>query len=432
MIRLEEDFAGQLWKKVDLLANIRGMSLWKRLEPNLHRPVIMDGIIGLAFIAIALLNLRVTWDYVQPDINPALAIGLTLAVLLPLTWRRRFPLLVLVIVVNMLLIYRHLDIPEGTITAYGAMLALFTAGAYGNKRWRTPVRGICVAAIALNLFYFVFFAEGDWAFPEVTIWPRMLVILFNLFLFGAAWWAGDIMRTSRQREDALKERTRQLAAERDENQRRFVLEERVRISRELHDVVAHHVSVIGIQAGAARRIIDKDTEKATEALSVIESSSRHAVNEMQHILGLLRQEHPVDNLDPQPSIERLDELVGSIRKSGLQVEVKVSGKVQPLPLSIDLSAYRIIQEALTNTLKHAGPARTTVNITYHTDSLELNILDDGQGSRAIHSRGNRGNGLIGMRERVKLHGGEFQAGPCPEAGYQVLARLPFMDRNYEN
>ena len=245
-----------------------------------------------------------------------------------------------------------------------------------------------------------------------------------MFLFGVAWWIGEVFRSSREREAELKKRTEQLKLEREENARRAVLEERVRIARELHDVVAHHVSVMGIQAGAARRVLEKQPDKAHEALSTIEKSSRHAINELHRLLGLLRPKKQPDKTSPQPSLKQLDMLVKEMSSVGLPVEVIISGKERSIPESVDLSAYRIIQEALTNTLKHAGPAKAIVTVAYSEHTLELNITDSGHGRITENSIQPGGRGLIGMKERVSLHNGGFEAGNLKDGGFFVTAKLP--------
>jgi signal transduction histidine kinase len=249
-------------------------------------------------------------------------------------------------------------------------------------------------------------------------------MLLNLFLFGAAWWIGDVWRTRREREIELRESNIQLKHEREENARRAVLNERVRIARELHDVVAHHVSVIGIQAGVARKAMSRWPEKAQEALSLIEISSRQAVNELQRLLGILRSGTKTDETAPQPSLQQLDNLIAEVKEAGLQVELIIEGDKRPLPSGVDLSAYRIIQEALTNTIKHAGPATATVTMNYQEDTIELEIADTGRGHAQTGEPVITGTGLLGMKERVNLHGGEFEAGNAPGGGFLVRVKLP--------
>jgi len=375
--------------------------------------MIIDGAIALFLSVLALLLLWYNWEFSQP-VHPALAIVLTLAVILPLTLRRRFPIVILLVTNALLILYRLLDIPEGTATAYALLLALFSAGVYGSRRWRTWARGISVASVAVVLTYLLFFRittdTSLFTYEENEVLGRIANILLNLILFGGAWWVGDIFRTSREREE--------------ENARQAVINERVRIARELHDVVAHHVSVMGIQAGGARRVLPQQPEKAKEALSLIESSSRQAVSELHRLLGFLRQGQKTDELSPQPSLRQLSALVNDMQDAGLPVEVKIEGVERSLPPGIDLSAYRIIQEALTNTLKHASATKATVTISYANSAVELEIVDNGKGLAGADGREFRGKGIMGMRERVSLHGGKFEAGNIREGGFSVRIVLP--------
>jgi len=374
--------------------------------------MIIDGAIALFLSILALVLLWYNWEFSQP-VHPALAIVLTLTVILPLTLRRRFPLFVLLVINALLILYRLLDIPEGTATAYALLLALFSAGAYGSRRWRTWARGISVGSVAVALMYLLFFRlptdTSLFTYEEKQVLAQIATILLNLFLFGAAWWVGDIFRIRGEREE--------------ENARQAVINERVRIARELHDVVAHHVSVMGIQAGGARRILPQQPEKAKEALSLIESSSRQAVSELHRLLGFLRQGQQTDELSPQPSLRQLSTLVNDMKEAGLPIEVKIEGIERPLPPGIELSAYRIIQEALTNTLKHAGTAKATVTIRYANSTIELEIIDNGKGLTRADGQEFRGKGIMGMRERVSLHGGKFEAGNMPEGGFSVRVTL---------
>jgi len=396
------------------------------LLSNRH-PLITDGAIAIFLSALALVLLWYYWEFSQP-VHPALAVAFTLAIILPLTLRRRFPLVILLVITVLLNVYRLLDIPEGTATAYALLLALFGAGAYGSQRWRTWARGITVVSVAVCLTYLLFIRfptdTSLFSYEENQVLGWIATILLNLFLFGAAWWGGDIFRKLRERERELKAQTVQLEIERDENARRAILDERVRIARELHDVVAHHVSVMGVQAGAARRILSKQPDKVHEALSLIESSSRQAVAEMHRLLGFLRQGKQTDEPTPQPSLKQLKLLISEIQDAGLPVVVNIEGNERDLPPSTDLSAYRIIQESLTNVLKHAGASKATVTVHYGDGAIELKITDNGKGAAPVELQKPKGRGLIGVQERVKLYSGEFKAGNIPDGGFSVMVKLP--------
>ena len=243
-------------------------------------------------------------------------------------------------------------------------------------------------------------------------------------LFLPIWWFGNTLRKSREQTSQLRERTEQLVREREENARRAVVDERIRIARELHDVLAHHVSVMGIQAGAARQVLKQYPEKALNSLSLIETSSRQAVAELYRLLGLLRDEKQVEKFTPQPSLQQLEKLVADMQNAGLQVEVKIEGEKREIPEMVDLSAFRIIEEALTNTLKHAGATKATININYHNSMLILDITDNGHGIVTDSKIASGGKGLIGMRERANLVNGEFWAGNGPNGGFRVKVKLP--------
>ena len=219
----------------------------------------------------------------------------------------------------------------------------------------------------------------------------------------------------RERRAEFAERERDVAA------REAVVEERARIARELHDVIAHHVSMIVLQAGAERRVLGDANASTREVLETVEQSGRSALTEMRRLLGMLRGDAS-EPLTPQPGLHDVPTLVGQLREAGLPVELRVDGERRELPLGIELSAYRIVQEALTNALKHAGKARATVHIHYDADSLELEIVDDGAGGATPATRG--GHGLVGMRERVALYGGRFDASRNPGGGFVVRVKLP--------
>jgi signal transduction histidine kinase len=247
--------------------------------------------------------------------------------------------------------------------------------------------------------------------------------IFVPVVFAIAWLAGFALRGRAAEAEASEQRAVHAEAEREESARRAVFEERVRIARELHDVVAHHVSMMGVQAGAARIVIDRDRVKATEALTAIETSSRQAVAELHRLLGFLRQAGDPDDLAPQPGLSQLSRLAASMSDSDLAVEVSIEGETRSLPPTLDVSAYRIVQEALTNTLKHSAASRADVHLRYWPDELEVEIVDDGRPNGASSSASG-GLGLIGMRERVALHGGQLSAGPAAGGGFAVRVRLP--------
>jgi len=238
-------------------------------------------------------------------------------------------------------------------------------------------------------------------------------LIFYALLLGAPWIAGRAVRRRRLSERRLdQEKAKSQVA---------IAEERARIARELHDVVAHSISVIVLQARGGRRVLQTDPADAREAFAIIERTGHQALEELRRLRGMLRRSDEELALAPQPSLRELDRLVEQVRAAGLPVQVAVEGEPRELPPGVDLSAYRIVQEALTNALKHAGPARARVLLRYHADDLELEIADDGPGTG---DGSGSGHGLIGMRERVSVYGGELQAGRRPGGGYALRARLP--------
>ncbi|MDQ2683172.1 MAG: sensor histidine kinase [Chloroflexota bacterium] len=349
----------------------------------------------------------------------------TLVLILPLIWRRRYPSAVLVIMTAFLVGFELLDLPTSEWTLKAMLVALYSAGVYGDPRRTTPVRLATVLVFFGMVLNELFFSSTELPGNELLL--QVLTLAANSVIVGATWWFGDSMRIRRLRELELTERTAQLEHEREENARRAVLDERVRIARELHDVVAHHVSVMGNQAGAARRTLTKNPAKAEEALSAIEATSRTAVHELHRLLGFLRQESEAVELSPQPSLSQLGDLISSMREAGLPVEVTIEGEQRPLTPGVDLSAYRIVQEALTNVLKHAGKAHAAVTVRYCPDAVDIEIVDDGRGNAGETRPAEGGKGLIGMRERVSLLGGSLSVGHHPGVGYSVRAHLPLRE-----
>jgi signal transduction histidine kinase len=231
---------------------------------------------------------------------------------------------------------------------------------------------------------------------------------------------GRIIRSWRSRAFALERANRELEEQRELQAQAAVAVERGRIARELHDVIAHNVSMIVVQAGAAARVLEGQQPHVRGALEAIETTGRETVDEMRRLLGVLRSSDDGLALAPQPGLSELEKLVANVRESGLPVELRVAGTPVALPPALDLTAYRIVQEALTNALKHAGPARAGLTIRYELGAVEIEISDDGDGNGNGTSGG---HGLIGMRERVALWGGSLEAGHTSE-GWRVCARLP--------
>jgi signal transduction histidine kinase len=236
--------------------------------------------------------------------------------------------------------------------------------------------------------------------------------------FGVAWAIGDSVRSRRSYHHALEERAERLERERERESARAVAEEQARIGRELHDVIAHSISVIVVQAAAARDVIASRPERAVAALADIETTGRAALGELRHLLAGVRGQAA---FAPQPGLDRLDELVAQVRSAGLEVAVTGEGEPRPVPPALDLSAYRVVQEALTNTLKHAHATRADVAVRYGSGELDVEVSDNGTGGS---DGSGTGSGLVGMRERVNLFGGSLSTGPSPGGGFTVSARFP--------
>jgi signal transduction histidine kinase len=334
----------------------------------------------------------------------AAAAGLGLA--LSLAWRRRAPLAVLVIAIAASAVANVVPVLDSaTMPAVALVVAAYSVGAHTHGlRAAIGVAGV-TALIAANAA--AQFSAGD--------------LFLIAMILGGAWVAGRAMRYRRERERVLEQLSVDLKREREEKTRAAVAEERVRIAREMHDVVAHAISVIVLQARGGRRSLASDPAETREALDTIEAMGSAALAETRRLLGMLRRDDEEIALAPQPSLCYLESLAAQVREAGLAVELSVEGDPVELPPGVDLSAYRIVQEALTNALKHAGPATARVVIRYGDQDLELEIADTGVGKGAGDGEG---HGLVGMRERASLYGGKVEVGPRDGGGFAVRARLP--------
>ena len=343
------------------------------------------------------------------------AVEVVVAILcsVPLAWRRSHPIAVLAPVALAALASALLVAPtQGPFETFLALVfALYSVGVHAPTRASIRALSVLLVAEAAAAGAALALSDktnyGDWA--PVLVWSVL------------AWLLGRVIRSRNQRAFDLEQLTAQLAAERDARAREAVTVERARIARELHDVIAHNISVISVQAAAAGRVLEGEQPVVRNALGAIETTARETVDEMRRMLGVLRASDDELTLAPQPGLHNLPALAEQVRAAGLPVDVRVEGTPEALPAGLELSAYRIVQEALTNTLKHAGPARATVTVRYGGTAIELEIIDDGAGNSA---RRGTGNGLIGMRERVALFGGELEAGKQSNGGWALKARLP--------
>jgi signal transduction histidine kinase len=330
----------------------------------------------------------------------------------PVIARRRFPLQVALIVEAATAV--HLIAVNSPPAAFALVVAIYSVALYCDRR--TSLRmALATGGINSVLVLLVTLITG-----------REIVhnLVFVIVLAAGAWALGDNVRTRRAYLASLEERAARLEGEREERDRRAVLDERARIARELHDVVAHHVSAIAVQAGAAEEAALENPQRAREALGFIQGLSREALSEMRALVGVLATGDDAAALAPQPGLDQVERLVDQVRAAGVAVDLTVEGTRRRLPETLDVTAYRIVQEALTNTLKHAGSARATVTVRFSDDTLELDVSDDGRGARPRATVADGGRGLMGMRERVALFHGRLSAGPVDGGGFRVHAWLP--------
>jgi signal transduction histidine kinase len=328
----------------------------------------------------------------------------------PLWWRRRFPVAVLALVACAEVAKWVLQVsndPSGPALVF----AVYAVSIYDQTRARFAVALSAIVIIALAVALLL---VGE--FPA----SRLLIPAGATSL--VAWVVGDYIRGRRAFFADLITRHRR---ESESMRRQAVEDERLRIARELHDVVAHNVSLMAIQAGAARvaGIADGEGQKALQSIEV---SARDTLAELNRLLGVLRREPGQPELSPQPGLDQIDSLLKAARDAGLEVELKTTGAQRPLPAALDLTAYRIVQEATTNALKHAHASRLEVRVAYLADALELTIRDNGEGGTEDAVMASTGHGLIGMRERVALFGGELEAGSSDVGGFTVRSRLPLL------
>ncbi|MEV0349241.1 histidine kinase [Nonomuraea sp. NPDC050680] len=340
---------------------------------------------------------------------PAFLVALTA---LPLAARRRYPLITFWVV---LLAARATQADATWITVLTCAVAAYGAAAHSRNRILAMGGLVLVAGLAGAGF-------GDIA-PALPGWMGPFVVLLSVGLLGS------FVRFWRRQLGASRYRLTELQRAQADAMREAVAEERSRIAAELHDVVTHNVNVMVIQAGAARSVMDAEPEQSKQALLAIESGGRAAMAELRHVMGLLagpggeRLDGPSDGLEPQPGLDQLDGLVERVRAAGVPVRVAASPP-GPLPPGIDLAAYRVVQEALTNTIKHAPGAAASVTIGHDGDWLEIEVTDTG-GTRGAGPRAGGGRGLIGLRERLAVYGGTLDAGRTAEAGFRLKARVPW-------
>ncbi|MFB7915147.1 sensor histidine kinase [Streptomyces sp. NPDC056061] len=375
--------------------------------------VFLLGLSGLTVVA-------EPWRGTRLPVAVLIVLGLCTVVAL----RRRAPEKMLLLTIGAGLAQMLFGVRPGPMN-FAMLVIVFTVAAIG-ERWASRLALVC-SLCAAGL------AQLRWSQPEsdVGLAQQTFMGVVMTVPFVLAWVLGDSMRTRRAYLTQLEERAARLEREREAQSKVAVAAERARIARELHDVVAHNVSVMVVQADGAAYVMDAAPDQARQALEIISGTGRQALAEMRRLLGVLRtgDAEEAGEYVPQPDVDQIEVLIEQVRQAGLTVDFKIEGTPRPLPSGVELTAYRIVQEALTNTRKHGGPdAGASVRLVYFDDGLGLLVEDDGRGaSHELYEDGGAdgaGHGMIGMRERVGMVGGTLDAGPRPGGGFRISALLP--------
>jgi signal transduction histidine kinase len=378
------------------------------IAARIQRSWVLDALLAVgAFAAIALITAQIEPGDGERSLD---AIGYVViggaAAMLAL--RHAAPIVGLAVVTVLLWVYTARDYAGGPI--YLTFFILVFAVAVATERRRSLViTAVAVTALVLPHLIAFGFDEGAWPYLSVG-WT------------AAAWFWGDGLRTRRAYLAGLEERARYLEETREEEARRRVADERLRIARDLHDVIAHSIASINVQAGSAIHVMDRRPEQAREALLAIKSASGEALAELRSTIGPLRADEHDAPRAPTPSLARLDPLLETAARAGLPVDVGVRGEPRPLPAAVDVAAYRIVQESLTNVVRHAHAREATVTVDYRSSFVELEVTDDGRGGNGASAT--PGHGIAGMRERAEAVGGRVEVGPRFSGGFRVWARLP--------
>ncbi|GHF76504.1 two-component sensor histidine kinase [Streptomyces griseosporeus] len=394
----------------------------QRLYDFLRRhPTWVDGFWAVFLFGLSLMA-ELTGQEAHGTDSPALVLPVMLLLCAMIALRRRMPEKMLLLAVGLGAAQVALDV-ETRIADFALLVIVYTVAATG-ERWASRLAlatGLSAATVA----------QLRWPNHETSALGNVAIVVFQTVPFALAWVLGDSIRTRRAYYAQLEERATRLEKEREAQAKVAVAAERARIARELHDVVAHNVSVMVVQADGAAYVLDAAPDQAKKALETISSTGRQALAEMRRLLGVLRtgEHQEAGEYVPQPDVQQIEDLVEQCRGSGLPVDFKVEGTPRPLPSGVELTAYRIVQEALTNTRKHGGPnAGASVRLVYFDDGLGLLVEDDGKGApHELYEEGGfdgQGHGLIGMRERVGMVGGTLDAGPRPGGGFRISALLP--------
>lgn len=371
--------------------------------PSQLRPPLADALIAAAFAAASIAEAIVS-DTARPPVVHALIAAPAMAAL---AWRRRFPIGVAVTVILANLAINPQD-------QFSTLLAIVLVGFTVGAECEPPRARLGLAVLALP-FLGVSVAEG----LEPSDIAAAIVFL------GGPWTVGSVFRQRSHRAAEAIERAARLERDRAVETAAAAADERARIARELHDIVSHSISVIAIQTQAVRRRLGPGQEQEANDLAAVETTARQALAEMRRLFGVLRAETDSPALAPQPGLGELERLLDQVRASGLPVELEIEGEPAELPPGVDLAAYRIVQEGLTNTLRHARAAGAAVRLSYGDGEIEVVVQDDGAGPNGSVGGG---HGLVGIRERVTLYGGSVEAGPGEAGGFRLAARLPIRER----
>jgi signal transduction histidine kinase len=386
--------------------------------PDAHRrrlrtagPWALDGLLAVVAAGAGVATLATVLPFDPGSPRAWAAYLLVLAHTLPIAVRRRWPLAVLAWGLATGAAFAALGLNLVPLN-FAVLVYVYTVAARCPRR--ASLAGLAATEALLVLV---------WLARPRAVGDGGTLVLDGLVM-AAGWWLGDGTRRRQEAIVTARQRAAELEQAREELARRAVTEERLRIARELHDVVAHSMSIIAVQSGVGVHVLDSQPEEARKALAAVEATSRQALVEMRRLLGVLRQEaEPLGSLAPAPGLAEVEALAGEVARAGVRVEVRIEGAPCRLPAGLDLSAYRIVQEALTNVVRHAGPATARVTVRYAPDRVTLEVVDDGKGVEPPSAAADR-HGIAGMRERAALYGGTLEAGPLPGGGFRVSASLP--------
>jgi signal transduction histidine kinase len=412
-----EAYVSRLTRTATGLATVGSMATTaapRRWLPKVD-PRLLDAVVAAAMLAILVTSISAKAPEPGQHGGDAPAYLLAVALCVPYVFHRRYPMAVFSVVMASLVVFslRH----YAAFPGLSVFVLLFAIALHTDRR-----RALVTLVISLVAFSVALIAQPP-GVADGSTWTSTLLAV------AVSWLAGENLRSRRARWAALEERTIRLEHEREERTRQAVAAERLRIARELHDVVAHSMSVIAVQSGVGNHVIDTQPDEARRALQTIETTSRTALTEMRRLLGVLRQDGESQaSLEPAPGLLELPQLIAQVAGAGLVATLDVEGDRQAVPPGVDLSAYRIVQEALTNVVKHGGET-ATVRVRYGDGGVSVEIVDDGPQTTAADAAYRHpispGHGLIGMRERVAVFGGDFSAARRPGGGFRVAARLPF-------